>query len=237
MADFTDKVIIVTGAAGNLGAAVARAFRAAGGKLVLVGHRRSKLEEAFADWLGAADVLLVEADLTVADQVNGMAGKVVEYFGHIDVLANVAGGFTMGAAVHETDLAIWEQMLDLNAKSVLLCAKAVVPTMLKQGGGKIVNVAARAGLEGKAKMGAYTVSKSAVIRLTESMAAELKNENINVNCILPGTIDTPQNRAAMPKANFDKWVAPEQLAQVILFLASEAATAVHGAAIPVTGLS
>jgi NAD(P)-dependent dehydrogenase (short-subunit alcohol dehydrogenase family) len=127
-------------------------------------------------------------------------------------------------------------MLGLNAKSVINCARAVVPGMLAAGRGKIVNIAALAGLSGKANMGAYSASKSAVIRLTESMSAELRDRGINVNCILPSTIDTPQNRADMPKADPRRWVAPEALADVVLFLASDAARAIHGAAIPVNGL-
>jgi NAD(P)-dependent dehydrogenase (short-subunit alcohol dehydrogenase family) len=154
----------------------------------------------------------------------------------IDVLCNIAGGFRMGQPVHETSDDTWELMLGLNAKSVLNCARAVVPGMLAAGRGKIVNVAALAGLTGKANMGAYIVSKSAVIRLTESMAAELRDKGINVNCILPSTIDTPQNRKDMPEADPKRWVAPEALAEVVLFLASDAARAIHGASIPVAGL-
>ena len=142
----------------------------------------------------------------------------------------------MGQPVHETPEDSWELMLGLNAKSVINCARAVVPGMLAAGRGKIVNIAALAGLSGKANMGAYSASKSAVIRLTESMSAELRDRGINVNCILPSTIDTPQNRADMPKADPRRWVAPDALADVVLFLASDAARAIHGAAIPVNGL-
>ena len=154
----------------------------------------------------------------------------------IDVLCNIAGGFRMGQPVHETSDETWDLMLGLNAKSVINCARAVVPGMLAAGRGKIINVAALAGLAGKANMGAYIASKSAVIRLTESMSAELRDKGINVNCILPSIIDTPQNRADMPKADPRRWVAPEALADVVLFLASDAARAIHGASIPVNGL-
>ena len=148
----------------------------------------------------------------------------------------IAGGFRMGQPVHETPEDMWELMLGLNAKSVVNCARAVVPGMLAAGRGKIVNIAALAGLAGKANMGPYSASKSAVIRLTESMSAELRDKGVNVNCILPSIIDTPQNRADMPKADPRRWVAPEALADVVLFLASDAARAIHGAAIPVSGL-
>jgi len=126
-------------------------------------------------------------------------------------------------------------MLGLNARSVINVARAVVPGMIAAGNGKIVNIAALAGLAGKADMGAYSASKAAVIRLTESMSAELRDKGINVNCIMPSIIDTPQNRAAMPKADPGRWVTPQALAEVVMFLASDAASAIHGAAIPVTG--
>jgi NAD(P)-dependent dehydrogenase (short-subunit alcohol dehydrogenase family) len=153
------------------------------------------------------------------------------------VLCNIAGGFRMGEAVHETSTDTWELMLRLNAGTVLDMARAVVPSMLAQGQGWIVNVAAGAALRGAAHMGAYAASKSAVMRLTESMAAELRTRGIHVNCVLPSILDTPENRAAMPDADPGHWVSPEDLAAVIRFLASPAARAVHGAALPVSGLS
>lgn len=237
MFDFDNQIVLVTGAAGNLGFAVAQAFRTAGAGLVLVDRARERLAELYADWLPADDIWLATADLTNEKSVADMAATVLAEAGRVDVLVNVAGGFSMGTAVHETELSTWDFMLNLNAKSVLLTSKAFVPQMIARGDGKIISVAARAGLEGKAKMGVYTVSKAAVIRLTESLADELKEHSINVNCILPGTIDTPQNRAAMPNANVAKWVAPAELANVILFLASPAASAVQGAAVPVYGHS
>ena len=237
MFDFDNQIVLVTGAAGNLGFAVAQAFRTAGAGLVLVDRARERLAELYADWLSADDIWLATADLTNEQSVADMAATVLAEAGRVDVLVNVAGGFSMGTAVYETELSTWDFMLNLNAKSVLLTSKAFVPQMIARGEGKIISVAARAGLEGKAKMGAYTVSKAAVIRLTESLADELKEHSINVNCILPGTIDTPQNRAAMPNANVAKWVAPAELANVILFLASPAASAVQGAAVPVYGHS
>ncbi len=180
--------------------------------------------------------LLVRANLldaaSVAQAVETAAGR----FGRIDVLCNLAGGFRMGQPVHETPAETWQLMIDLNAGTIINTARAVVPGMLAAGGGKIVNIAAMGGLAGGRDMGAYSAAKSAVVRLTESMSAELRDRGINVNCIMPSIIDTPQNRAAMPKADPRRWVAPEALAEVILFLASDGARAIHGAAIPVTGL-
>lgn len=237
MFDFSEQVVMITGAAGNLGSAAVRAFEAAGARLVLVNHRVEHLEEKFADLAESEDHLFVGVDLTDAGAVEGMAFEVVQQFGQIDVLTNIAGGFRMGSPVHEMSLETWSFMMDLNATSVVHTARAIVPHMLQREKGKVISIAARAGLQGKARMGAYVASKSAVIRLTESMAAELKEKGINVNCILPGTIDTPENREAMPNANHEKWVPPEAIADVILFLASDAARVIHGAAVPVYGRS
>jgi NAD(P)-dependent dehydrogenase (short-subunit alcohol dehydrogenase family) len=226
---------MVTGANGNLGRAIAKAFADLGANLALFGSRRESLERAF----GSEDEhrLFLAADLLDQEQVDAAVKKTIERFKRIDVLCNIAGGFRMGAPVHETSDRDWNFMLDVNARTVLHTSRAVIPLMLKAGGGKIVNVGAFAAQRGAAHMGAYIASKSAVIRLTETMAAELREKNINVNCVLPTIIDTPENRAAMPKADPKKWVAPKALADVIVFLASAEASAIHGAALPVTGLS
>ncbi|HEX6385500.1 MAG TPA: SDR family NAD(P)-dependent oxidoreductase [Anaerolineae bacterium] len=237
MFDFTDQVAVVTGAAGNLGEAVAHAFYAAGARLVLVNRSMERLEATFADLADSERCLFAAVDLTDASAVEGMVYETVTQFGRVDILTNLAGGYKGGPLVHETPVETWEFMLNLNARTTFLASRAVIPHMLQQGQGKLVSVAARAGLEGKARMAAYVVSKSAVIRLTESMAAELKHKGINVNCVLPGTIDTPQNRRDMPNADFSKWVPAEDIASVILFLASDAARAIQGAAIPVYGRS
>jgi NAD(P)-dependent dehydrogenase (short-subunit alcohol dehydrogenase family) len=238
MFDFTERVVIVTGAAGNLGNAVTRAFETAGAKLTLVDRAADRLPRLFPEMVYSPEhFLAVSVDLTDPDAVARTVEETVHRFGRVDVLANVAGGYRAGTPVHETSFDTWDFMLNLNARSVFTTSRAVIPHMLEQGQGKIVNVAARAALEGSAKMAAYSVSKSAVVRLTESMAAELKRKGINVNCVLPGTIDTPQNRQAMPNADHSRWVKPEALADVIVFLASDAAQAIHGAAVPVYGLS
>ncbi len=221
---------MLTGASGNLGRAVAAAFAERGARLVLIDRRAGKEAD---DERG----LFVATDLLDPASVEAAAEKAIARFGRIDVLCNIAGGFRMGSPVHETSAEDWDFLLDLNARTVLNTAKAVVPRMLAAGGGKIVNVGAYAAQKGAAQMGAYVASKSAVIRLTETMAAELRNRNINVNCVLPTIIDTPENRAAMPDADPRRWVAPRDLAEAIVFLGSDAARAIHGAALPVTGLS
>lgn len=231
----SNRTVMVTGAAGNLGRAVANAFAELGANLVLVDLRRESLEQAF----GAQNErrLFIAIDLLDQAQVGAAVNAAIERFGRIDVLCNLAGGFRMGEPVHETSDKNFDFLFDINARTLLHTARAVAPRMIVGGGGKIVNVGAYAAQRGTAQMGAYCAAKDSVIRLTEAMAAELRDQHINVNCVLPTIIDTPENRAAMPDADPARWVAPEDLASVIVFLASDAARAIHGAAVPVTALS
>ncbi|MDH5538260.1 MAG: SDR family oxidoreductase [Rhizobacter sp.] len=229
------RVVMLTGAAGNLGRAVASAFGAVGERLVLVDLKSEALSKAFGK--ETPNQMFGPADLMRQADVDGVVQAALQRFGRIDVLCNLAGGFRMGEAVHETSDESWAFLLDLNARTLLRTAHAVVPVMLAQGGGRIVNVGAASAGKGLAQMGAYVASKSVVSRLTESMSAELRGQGINVNCVLPSIIDTPENRKAMPDADPARWVTPEALADVIVFLASGAARAVHGASLPVTGLS
>jgi NAD(P)-dependent dehydrogenase (short-subunit alcohol dehydrogenase family) len=232
--EWQDRTVMITGAAGHLGRAVAQAFRARGARLVLLGRDVASLRRAFDE---DAKTLLVAADLREADQVDAAAGEAFARFGRLHALCHVAGGFRMGEAVHETTAATWDWLMDVNARSFVNVTRAVVPHMLEQGGGRIVAVGAGAGAKGSAHMGAYSASKSALLRLAEALSAEVKERGINVNCVLPSIIDTPDNRAAMPDADPARWVAPQALADVIAFLCSDAARAVHGAALPVTGLA
>ncbi|NIP16180.1 MAG: SDR family NAD(P)-dependent oxidoreductase [Pseudomonadales bacterium] len=224
--NFSGSVVVVTGAAGALGRAVVEHFAACGATV-------AQLDVVSIDNAHFSET----CDLTDPGSCRQAVTLIIETLGRIDVLANIAGGFTMGEAVHETSEETWDFMMGLNARSVLNMARAVVPAMLQQGQGKIVNVGAGAGLAGIANMGAYSASKSVVIRLTEAMSAELKESGINVNCVLPSIIDTERNRADMPDADFDRWVKPSAMAEVIGFLASLAADPIHGAAVPVSGLS
>jgi NAD(P)-dependent dehydrogenase (short-subunit alcohol dehydrogenase family) len=226
MADFDGKVVVITGAAGALGAAVAGEFANRGAKLALVDV--IPIASPHASFVG---------DLTDAPTAQRIVADVTTKLGRIDVLANVAGGFTMGESVHETTDATWQFMFDLNVKTMLNMVRAAVPAMLSTGGGKIVNVGARAGLKGVGRMGAYCASKAVVIRLTESLADELKGRGINVNCVLPSIIDTARNRQDMPSADPSLWVQPADLARAIAYLASDAARAIHGVALPVEALS
>ena len=235
MSNTPRRNVIVTGAAGNLGQAVARKFHAQGDHLILLDYDQPGLEKLVSE-LGA-DCAFYQVDLTRLDSVAGVMANILESAGNIDVVANIAGGFRMGTLLQDTDEKTWNFMFDLNTRSVFNICHEILPSMVKQQSGKIINISARAALAGKAKMAPYCASKSAVITLTESLAAENRFNNINVNCILPGTIDTPQNRADMPDAEFDTWVPPSGLADVVSFLASDEASYINGAAIPVFGKS
>lgn len=234
MFDFSNRVVLVAGASGNLGQAVTRAFFAQGANLVLLDRAPDRLPIRFPELAASPDhLLLASVDAGDAESVENAVKTALERFGRIDVLANAVGGYRAGQPVHETPLDIWDFMLNLNARTAFVLSRAVVPHMLAQGSGKIVHVAARAALAGARNAAAYSASKAATVRLVESLAAELRRENINVNCVLPGIIDTPQNREAMPKADHSRWAPPEAIADVIVFLASDAARAINGAAIPV----
>ncbi len=231
----TKKTVLLTGAAGNLGSAVAQVFAHDGANLVLLD--RSPLSDTALAALEPALCLPIALDLCDAGQVHEAIEQAIARFGRIDVLCNLTGGFAMGQTVHETSDSAWDVMQDINVLTLRNTARAVVPQMLRQGGGKIVNVGAYSAQRGLAGMGAYIAAKSEVLRITEAMSAELRMKNINVNCVLPTILDTPQNRADMPDADPSRWVHPQDLARVIAFLASDAARAIHGAGVPVTGLS
>ncbi len=232
---FNNLTVIVTGASGNLGRAVAAAFARCGANLVLVDLDRARLEKAYHQ--EDAQRMFATADLLDKKQVAAMITLATTRFSRIDVLCNLTGGFRMGHPVHETPDSDWDFLFDINVRSMINMVHAVVPGMLAAGSGKIINVGATAALKGVSQMGAYCASKDVVIRLTETMAAELRDRHINVNCVLPSIIDTPENRAAMPDADPSLWVAPEALADVVTFLAGDGARAIHGAALPVTGRS
>ena len=238
MFDFQSRVVMVAGASGNLGQAVTRAFWRAGGTMVLLDRAQDRLPEYFPELVGGSDHLLLgSVDATDDQAVESAVQRALEQFGRIDILANTVGGYRGGQPVHETSIAAWDFMMDLNARTAFVLSRAVVATMLRQGHGKIVHVAARAALAGSSGAAAYSASKAGIVRLVESLAAELRGESIQVNCVLPGTIDTPQNRESTPNADPSRWVSPQAIADVVLFLASDAARAVNGAAVPVYGQS
>ncbi|WP_265919998.1 SDR family NAD(P)-dependent oxidoreductase [Cupriavidus nantongensis] len=225
--NFNGKNVLVTGAGGNLGRAVAHAFAQAGARVVLLDRHAAPLPET------GSGHLALQADLLDADSLGKAIDQAVQACGRIDVVCNLAGGFAMGTGIHETSAADWNRLFDMNVGTVLNMARAVVPHMLAAGGGAIVNVGANSAARGLAQMGAYCASKDALARVTESMSAELRDQGIRVNAVLPSILDTPENRQAMPDADTTRWVGLDALADVVLFLASDAARAVHGALLPV----
>jgi NAD(P)-dependent dehydrogenase (short-subunit alcohol dehydrogenase family) len=236
MAEFAGKVVAVTGAAGSLGRSVGARFAQAGARLLLLDREQVAVDALSAE-LGAGHEAR-GVDLTSRERAAEAIAGAATNLGRIDVLCNIAGGFAMGPPVHALPADQWRRMFEMNVATLLNTVAAVVPLMLAAGrGGKIVNVGALSAATGKANMAAYVAAKSTVSRITESMAAELRDSGINVNCVLPSIIDTPPNRASMPKADFSRWVEPAALADVVAFLASDGARAIHGASIPVTGLS
>lgn len=235
MFDFIGKNIVVTGAAGNLGQAVVRGFLDRGGTVCALDYKNGRLSEIFADIDNLKLIFFEEANVTELDSITEIGKKIHSEVGDIDVLVNTVGGFTSGENVHELSPSTWQKMLNMNVNSFINCSKVFIPDMLKKKMGKVITIGAKASLQGGAKSGAYAASKAALLRLTESMAAEVKSSNIQVNCVLPSTIDTPENRDAMPQADFSKWVLPQKIAEVILFLCSPAADEITGAAIPVFG--
>jgi len=235
MAEFSGRCVAVTGAAGHLGQVVARRFAALGARTALFGRDAGKLSAAFGE--PGADSMQIAVDLIDRAATEEAMASVNRRFGGPHVVCAIAGGFHMGEPVHATPEPAWRSMIDVNVASLINTVHAAVPFMLDAGGGKIITVGAGAARQGMAQMGAYSAAKSAVIRLSEAMAQELRAHNINVNCVLPSIIDTPDNRSGMPKANPARWVKPDEIADLMVFLASPAAMAIHGAAIPIVGLS
>lgn len=232
----TDQVVLITGATGDFGPHVVRAFAQTGARLAPTGRKLDGVEALIRDLgLSADRTLPYAADVTDAASVAAWVEAVKEKWGRADVLVNIAGGYKPGKPVHEMEEADWDFMLNLNARSAFLTCRAVIPLMLAQESGKIINIGAKAALGAGRKSTAYAASKAAVLRLTEALSAEVREKNINVNAVIPSTIDTPGNRTAQPEADTSKWVKPEELAAVILFLASDSANAIHGAHIPVYG--
>ena len=230
----TPPVVVITGAFGALGRAVAQAFAMRGAQLALL-DVAPQPPTVVRELLGRAPLVFGGVDLTDLEATRRVMAATSMRFGGIDVLVNIAGGFQW-EKLENGDLETWDQLYAMNLRTAVVCCKTALPAMLERGKGRIINIGAGAAAgRAAAGMGAYTASKAGVQRLTESLSEEVKDRGITVNAILPGTIDTPRNRADMPDADFGRWVAPDDIAEVILFLASDAARAVTGAAIPVFG--
>jgi len=225
----SDRIIVITGAKGGLGSFVTRRFLQNGD--TVVGASRSIRQSDFAGDRFSA----MAADFSDASSVQKLADQAVAKFGRIDVLVHVAGGFSGGTPLHETDEKTWSQMLDENLTAAFHVVHAVIPYMRETGSGRFIAVGSHAAEQARANIGAYVVSKSALATLIKTVAIENADHGITANLVLPGTMDTPANRNAMPKADFSQWVSPGDVAEAIFWLSGAAASQVNGAAIPVSG--
>ena len=237
--NFRDKVVLVTGGTGGLGREVTMAFLEAGATVAVtyVAPEGFKTLISAAERTGATPPAGAKVDVTSDEQVQKFVAELVAKHGRLDILVNTVGGYAGGTNLWEVDPKTYDKMLDLNLKSGFVLSRAIVPQMIKQNRGWIVNVASKAALDHAAGGALYEASKAGALALFDSLAADVKSYNINVNSVLPSIIDTAANRQAMPKADFSRWPKPQEIAQVILFLCSEEARVIHGAAIPVYGRS
>jgi NAD(P)-dependent dehydrogenase (short-subunit alcohol dehydrogenase family) len=231
---FQGQVVLVAGGTGALGSAVARAFLQQGAEVVVT-YRRAEEYEALSG-MGAGDRARLrghQVDVTQESQMLRLAATIDAEFQRLDALVNTAGGYSGGPKLWEIESAAFERMLDLNLRSAFVTSRTVLPIFLRQGRGCIVNVAAKAAVDQPGGAGAYVASKAAALAMMHSLAMDLKGTAIRANSVLPSIIDTAANRRDMPQANFAAWTKPEDIARVILFLCSEDARALNGAAIPV----
>ena len=233
---FSARVAVVAGGTGGLGRAVSLAFLQEGAKVVVT-YRQQEEFDGLKDAAGAAGSRLEGCAVDVTDEaaVSRLVERVVAQHERLDALVNAVGGYAGGVKFWELDTTVFDQMLALNVRSGYALLRAVLPVMLKQGRGAIVNVASKAAFDHAAGVAAYAASKAAAVAMMDSLAADVKGTGVRVNSILPSIIDTGANRKAMPKADFAKWPKPEEIARVILFLCSDDARVIHGAAIPVYG--
>lgn len=223
------KVALITGAKGGLGTFVTNAFLEAGANVA--GTSRSIRDSDFEH----PCFIAIPGELSTIETARGIAEAAVGRFGRIDILVHTVGGFAGGAPVTDTDENTLEQMLTVNLRSAFVAIRAVLPHMFEQGSGRVIAIGSRAAVDGNANAGAYSASKAALIALMRAIAVENKDRGIAANVILPGTMDTPANRAASPSADFTKWVSPAQVARTIVWLASDEHGQVSGATIPVYG--
>jgi NAD(P)-dependent dehydrogenase (short-subunit alcohol dehydrogenase family) len=234
-ANFSGRVVLVAGGTGGLGRSVSRAFLEEGAS-VIVTYRRQEELGLLKQEVGAEESRLDgrEVDVTDESAARRLIESLVERHGRVDALVNTVGGYG-GGKLWEQDPELLDRMLNLNLRSGFALARAAVPLMLREGHGAIVNVAAKAAIDHEGGIAAYAASKAAALAMMDSLARDLKGTGVRVNSVLPSIIDTEVNRKAMPNADYDKWPKPDDIARVVLFLCSDDARVVHGAAIPVYG--
>ena len=233
---FEDKVALIAGGTGALGRAVAAAFVREGARVIVTYRRQAEFDASMSETKkGASGVTGLMVDATDAAAVERMLKDALAGWGGLDILVNAIGGYHGGKKIWEEDLSGYEQMMSLNLKAGFVLARAVIPVMIRQSRGWIVNVASRAAYGQSPGAALYAASKAGALALFDSLAAEVKSYPISVNSVVPSIFDTPANRQAMPTADYASWPKPEEIAEVILFLCSPQARIIHGAAIPVYG--
>ncbi len=235
-AKFDGKVVLVAGGTGGLGRAVTLAFLEEGAKVIATYRKQEELDTLkIRAGVNTAQLDGVAVDVTDEAAVRQLIEKIVGKYRRLDAMVNTVGGYAGGTKLWELETKVFDQMLALNLRSGYALSRAAVRAMLKEGHGAIVNVASKAAVDHAGGAAAYAASKSAAVALLDSLAADLQGSGVRANTVLPSIIDTEANRKAMPKADFAKWPKPEEIARVILFLCSEDARVIHGAAIPVYG--
>ncbi len=233
--DFSNKIVLVTGGTGALGRSITKAFLES--NATVISSYLNDRETGKTQTDNKSSIQLVKANVTNEEEIEKLVLGVLDKYGRIDILVNLVGAYLGGKTVVELEEKEWDLMMNVNLKSAFFISKHVTRQMISSKYGKIIHVSSRIGLHSEGYDSAYAASKSGLIRLVESLSKETKELNINVNCIMPSIIDTEANRKAMPNADFNKWVKPEELANVVLFLSSEEAKTITGAAIPTFGVS
>jgi len=232
---YSGKVALVAGGTGGLGRFVSLAFLEEGAQ-VIASYKNAVEFEALRQWAGTSHSARLEGystDVTSDDDVRGMVGSILAKHGSLDVLVNTVGGYAAGSKLWETEPKVFERMFALNFYSGYCLSRNVVPAMLKQGRGAVVNIASMAAIDHAGASAAYVASKSAAVAMIDSLAADLKGTGVRANSVLPSIIDTEANRKAMPTADFAKWPKPQDIARVILFLCGDEARLIQGASIHV----
>jgi NAD(P)-dependent dehydrogenase (short-subunit alcohol dehydrogenase family) len=227
MSAMRDKVVLITGASGGLGSSVTAAFQNSGALVAAVDR---------AGGAGGTDRLaIIAADLSTLEGTRGAVETAIKRWGSVDVLVHLVGAFAGGQAIADAEDAVFDRMINVNLRTALHMFRATVPHMRAEGSGRILAIGSKAAVEPSPSAGMYAASKAALVSLVRTLAAENADRGITANVVLPSTIDTPANRAAMPSANFSQWVSPQQVASLLVYLASEDAAAVNGAVIPIYG--
>lgn len=231
----TQKTVLVAGGTGALGASVTRAFLATGARVIATYRVKEEYDALIAEAGKSAGLTGENVDVTDEAAVAQFVGGVEKQYGAVDALVITVGGYAGGKPIWESDLSTLEKMLSLNLRAAFVMARGVLPGMIRQNRGAIVNIASKAAYGSSPGAAAYAASKAGVLALFDSLAEEVKPYNINVNSIVPSIMDTPANRRAMPKADFSVWPKTSEIAKVIVYLCSEDARVIHGAAVPVYG--